>query len=56
MTDKVCLILDDRNGTLCQFPHCVKIGELCTITLDDQTEGEVILCEKHLDVCRCLGQ
>ena len=56
MSERITLTLKDKRGNTCQFPHCTRRGEECTISLDDQTEAEVILCENHFDVVRSLGQ
>lgn len=44
-----------KNG-ICWVPKCKKPGQVCTITADECSEAEVVLCEKHFAEARAVGQ
>jgi len=46
----------NRKQKTCRYPQCARKGEMCTISVDDQSEAETILCEHHFEVVRGLGQ
>lgn len=45
-----------KKSGICWAQKCKNHGEVCIISVDDVSEAEVVLCEKHFAQARAAGQ